>query len=167
MYASAGAWGLLKMAPLIVPRRQFLRGLASLAVCAPAVVRASSLMIVSARFCGSSRVTVPWAVAQEAPALLQREMERRFAEMLFGADDLPEEAENVLLTRPAVVAEVKMTALWEMRTLFGLRGSRPQLLEDLPSEVQVGLLAMFGAGLDGSSGACGEVTSPASALRPI
>jgi hypothetical protein len=39
-----------------------------------------------------------------------------------------------------------MTALWEMRTLFGLRGSRPQLLEDLPSEVQVGLFAMFGAG---------------------
>ena len=35
---------------VIVPRRQFLRGLASLAVCAPAVVRASSLMGVSARF---------------------------------------------------------------------------------------------------------------------
>jgi hypothetical protein len=155
MYASAGAWGLLKMAPLIVPRRQFLRGLASLAVCAPAVVRASSLMIVSARFCGSSRVTVPWAAAQEAPALLQREMERRFAEMLFGADNLPEEAES-FLTGPAVVAEATMTALWEMRTLFGLRGSRPQLLEDLPSEVHVGLLAMFGVGLDGSSAACAE-----------
>jgi hypothetical protein len=146
MYASAGVWGLLKMAPLIVPRRRFLRGLASLAVCAPAIVRASSLMPVSAKFYGSSRATLAWPVARDAPALLQHEMERRFAETLFGVEHLSADAENPLLTRGAVVAEAEMTALWEMRTLFGLRGSRPQLLEDLPSEVQVGLFAMFGAG---------------------
>jgi hypothetical protein len=145
MYTSAVAWGLLKMAPLIVPRRQFLRGLASLAVCAPAVVRASSLMPLSAKFCGSSRAPLAWPAARDASALLQHEMERRFAETLFGAEHLLADAENPPLTPRAVVAEAKMTALWEMRTLFGLRGSRPQLLEDLPSEVQVGLFAMFGA----------------------
>jgi hypothetical protein len=134
------------MGRLIVPRRQFLRGLTSLAVCAPAVVRASNLMAVSARFCDSSRATLAWPVAREAPALLQHEMERRFAETLFGADNLSAEAENSFLTRRAIVAEARMTALWELRTFFGLRGSRPQLLEDLPSEVQVDLLAMFGAG---------------------
>jgi hypothetical protein len=134
------------MRPLIVPRRQFLRGLTSLAVCAPAVVHASNLMAVSARFCDSSHATLAWPVAREAPALLQHEMERRFAETLFGADNLSAEAENSFLTRRAIVAEARMTALWELRTFFGLRGSRPQLLEDLPSEVQVDLLAMFGAG---------------------
>jgi hypothetical protein len=134
------------MRPLIVPRRQFLRGLTSLAVCAPAVVHASNLMAVSARFCDSSQATLAWPVAREAPALLQHEMERRFAETLFGADNLSAEAENSFLTRRAIVAEARMTALWELRTFFGLRGSRPQLLEDLPSEVQVDLLAMFAAG---------------------
>jgi hypothetical protein len=134
------------MGRLIVPRRQFLRGLTSLTVCAPAIVRASNLMAVSARFCDSSHATLAWPVAREAPALLQHEMERRFAETLFGADNLSAEAENSFLTRRAIVAEARMTALWELRTFFGLRGSRPQLLEDLPSEVQVDLLAMFGAG---------------------
>jgi hypothetical protein len=134
------------MRPLIVPRRQFLRGLTSLTVCAPAIVRASNLMAVSARFCDSSHATLAWPVAREAPALLQHEMERRFAETLFGAHNLSAEAENSFLTRRAIVAEARMTALWELRTFFGLRGSRPQLLEDLPSEVQVDLLAMFGAG---------------------
>ena len=134
------------MRPLIVPRRQFLRGLTSLAVCAPAVVHASNLMAVSARFCDSSHATLAWPVAREAPALLQHEMERRFAETLFGAHNLSAEAENSFLTRRAIVAEARMTALWELRTFFGLRGSRPQLLEDLPPEVQVDLLAMFAAG---------------------
>lgn len=134
------------MGSLIVPRRRFLRGLTSLAVCAPAVVRASNLMAVSARFCDSSHATLAWPVAREAPALLQHEMERRFAETLFGADNLSAEAENSFRTRRAIAAEARMTALWELRTFFGLRGSRPQLLEDLPSEVQVDLLAMFGAG---------------------
>ena len=134
------------MRPLIVPRRQFLRGLTSLAVCAPAVVHASNLMAVSARFCDSSHATLAWPVAREAPALLQHEMERRFAETLFGVDNLSAEAENSFLTRRAIVAEARMTALWELRTFFGLRGSRPQLLEDLPPEVQVDLLAMFAAG---------------------
>ena len=134
------------MRPLIVPRRQFLRGLTSLTVCAPAIVRASNLMSVSARFCDSSHATLAWPVAREAPALLQHEMERRFAETLFGVDNLSAEAENSFLTRRAIVAEARMTALWELRTFFGLRGSRPQLLEDLPPEVQVDLLAMFAAG---------------------
>jgi hypothetical protein len=130
------------MAPLIVPRRQFLRGLASLAVCAPPVVRASSLMAVSARFCGSSHAMLAWPVAREASALLQHEMERRFAETLFGGDNL---------TRSTVVAEARMTALWELRTCFGPRGSPPQRLEDLPSEVQVVIFSMFGARPDGGS----------------
>ena len=76
------------MGSLTVPRRQFLRGLASLAVCAPAVVRASSLMGISARFCWSSRAAPRWTAPQEALALLQHEMERRFTETLFGAENL-------------------------------------------------------------------------------
>src|ERR1700722_9861693 len=62
--------GLPTMGSLVVPRRRFLRGLASLGVFAPAVVRASSLMV-SARFCRSSRVTPACAATQEALALLQ------------------------------------------------------------------------------------------------
>jgi hypothetical protein len=140
------------MGSLTVPRRQLLRGIASLAVCAPAVVRASSLMGVSARFCGSYYATPPWAATQEALALLQHEMERRFAETLFGAENLSAEAENFVLSRNSVVAEAKITALWELRTLFGPRGSRPKL-EDLPAEVRSGLSSMFGACPDASSGA--------------
>jgi hypothetical protein len=141
------------MGSLVVPRRRFLRGLASLAVCAPAVARASSLMEVSARFCRSSRVTPACAATQEALALLQHEMERRFVETLFGAENLSAEAENFVLSRNSVVAEAKITALWELRTLFGPRGSPPKPLEDLPAEVRAGLSSMFGAGSDGSSGA--------------
>ena len=139
------------MAPLIVPRRQFLRALASLAVCSPAVVRASNLMEVSARFCGASRVTSPCAATQEALALLQHEMERRFAETLFGADNLSAEAEHSVPTRRPVIAEAKITALWELRMSFGPRGSPPKPLEDLPAEVRAGLSSMFGAGPEGSS----------------
>jgi hypothetical protein len=124
----------------MVPRRQFLRGLASITVCAPAVVRASNLMAVNAKFCGFSGATLPWVITREAPALLQHELERRFAETLFGADHLSAEAESSLLTRRVIVKEAKMTALWELRTLFGPRGSRPQPLEDLPCDVQAGLL---------------------------
>ena len=139
------------MGSLIVPRRQFLRGLASLGVCAPAVVRASSLMGVSARFCWSSRAAPPWAASQEALALLQHEMERRFAETLFGAENLSAEAEGAVLSRSPVVAEAKITALWELRTLFGPRGSPPKALEELPAEVRAGLSSMFGACSDASS----------------
>jgi hypothetical protein len=53
--------------------------------------------------------------------------------------------------RRAVVAEAKTTALWELRTLFGPRGSPPRPLEDLPAEVRAGLFSMFGAGPDGNS----------------
>jgi hypothetical protein len=84
---------------------------------------------------------------------LQHEMERRFVETLFGAENLSAEAENFVLSRNSVVAEAKITALWELRTLFGPRGSPPKPLEDLPAEVRAGLSSMFGAGSDGSSGA--------------
>jgi hypothetical protein len=143
--------GFGKMGSLIVPRRQFLRGLASLAVCAPAVVRASTLMGVRARFCGSSRAAPPWAAAQDALALLQHEMERRFAETLFGAENLSAEAENSVLTRSPLVAEAKITALWELRTSFGPRGAPPKPLEDLPAEVRADLFSMLGACPDAGS----------------
>ena len=140
--------GLRRMGSLVVPRRGFLKGLASLAVCAPAVVRAPSLMGLSARFCWSYRETPPWTAPQEALALLQHEMERRFAETLFGAEGLSAEAESVIPSCSPMVAEAKITALWELRTLFGPRGSPPKPLEDLPAEVREGLFSMFGSGRD-------------------
>jgi hypothetical protein len=82
------------MSSLIVPRRRFLRGLASLAVCAPPVVRASSLMPISARHYPCAHAAPPWATPENALALLQHELERRFAESLFGAEGLSPEAEN-------------------------------------------------------------------------
>jgi hypothetical protein len=140
------------MGSVVAPRRQFLRGLASLVVCSPAVLRASTLMGVSARFCASSNVTSQWPT-EDALALLQREMERRFAEKLFGAEVLSEEAETPFLARSSVVAEAKITALWELRTAFGPRGSPPKPLEDLPAEVRAGLSSMFGFGHGASSDA--------------
>ena len=140
------------MGSLTVPRRQFLRGLASLAVCAPAVVRAPSLMGISARFCWSSRAAPPWTAPQEALALLQHEMERRFTETLFGAENLSAEAEDCIVSQGPVVAEAKTTVLWELRTLFGPRGSPPKPLDDLPAEVRAGLSSMFGTCSDASSG---------------
>jgi hypothetical protein len=133
------------MSSLVVPRRQFLRALGSLAVCAPAVVPATSLMRISARFCISARALPPWATTQDALALLQHEMERRFAETLFGEDSRPAEAENGVPTRSPAVAEAKMTALWELRTLLGPRGSPPKPLEELPAEVRAGVFSMLGA----------------------
>jgi hypothetical protein len=133
------------MSSLIVPRRRILQGLATLAVCAPAVVRASSLMGISARFCGSAGAIPPCSTAQEVLAWLQHEMERRFAETLFGSESLSEECANAGPTRSPVVAEAKITALWELRTWFGPRGSPPKPFEELPAEVQAGLVSMFGA----------------------
>ena len=132
------------MGSLTVPRRQFLLGLASLGVCAPAVVRAPSLMGVSARFCWSSRAAPPWTASQEALALLQHEMERRFTETLFGAENLSAEAEGYVMSQDPVVAEAKITELWQLRTLFGPRGSPPKALEDLPAEIRACLSSMFG-----------------------
>src|SRR3984957_16637563 len=137
------------MGSLIVRRRRFLLGVASFTVCAPAVVRASNLMGVSARFSGSALAIPPWPT-EDALALLQHEMERRFAETLFGAENLSAETENSVLTRSPVVAEAKITALWELLTLFGPRGSPPKPLEDLPAEVRAGLSSMLGACPDGS-----------------
>ena len=68
--------------------------------------------------------------------MLQHEMERRFAETLFGTENLSAEAENSVLARRPVIAETKTTELWELRTLFGPRGSPPKPLEDLPAEVR-------------------------------
>ena len=132
------------MGSLTVPRRQFLLGFASLGVCAPAVVRAPSLMGVSARFCWSSRAAPPWTASQEALALLQHEMERRFTETLFGAENLSAEAEDYVMGQDPVVAEAKITELWQLRTLFGPRGSPPKALEDLPAEIRACLSSMFG-----------------------
>ena len=129
------------MGSLVASRRQFLRGLAGAAVCAPAVVRASSLMEISARFCASPGAAAPWATTQEVVACLQREMERQFAETLFGAENLSAEAE---IARP-IVADAKITALWELRTQFGPRGARPTPLEEMPAEVRAGLLSMVEA----------------------
>jgi hypothetical protein len=140
------------MSSLIVPRRRFLRGLASLGVCAPAVVRASSLMGISARFCGSARASPSWASTQDALALLQHEMERRFAETLFGAEGLSAETENAVPAPRPVVAEAKITALWELRTRLGPRGSPPRPFEELPAEVRAGLFSMLGPSADGGSG---------------
>jgi hypothetical protein len=83
-------------------------------------------------------------------------MERRFAETLFGAENLSAEAENSVLTPSPVVAEAKITALWELRTLFGPRGAPPKPLEDLPAEVRAGLSSMFGSCPDASSEAWGD-----------
>jgi hypothetical protein len=138
-YSSASACGLPTMGSLVVPRRRFLRGLASLGVCAPAVVRASTLMQVSARFCDSSHMAPPWAATQDALALLQQEMERRFAETLFGSETLSAEAENSAATPRPVLAEIKITALWELRTSFGPRGSPPKSFAELPPEVRASL----------------------------
>ena len=152
------------MGSLTVPRRQFLRGLASLAVCAPAVVRAPSLMGVSARFCWSYRAVPPWTAPHEALALLQHEMERRFTETLFGAENLSAEAEDCVMTQGPVVAEAKTTELWALRTLFGPRGSPPKPLEDLPADVRAGLSSMFGGCPDASSRAW-AARLPSSAAR--
>jgi hypothetical protein len=135
---------LRKMSSLLVARRRFLSGLASVAVCAPAVVRASSLMGISARFCGSAGVAPPWASTREALAWLQNEMERRFAETLFGPESLSAEAETAVTAWSPVVADAKITALWELRTRFGPRGSPPKPLEEMPAEVRAGLFSMLG-----------------------
>ena len=129
---------LRRMGSLVVPRRRFLRGLASLAVCAPAVVRASNLMEVSAKFCGSSHMTLPSGshsggarpVAARNGAPIRRNAVRR--------RNSSAEVEESVVTRRPVIAEAKITALWELRTSFGPRGSPPKLLEDLPAEVRAG-----------------------------
>jgi hypothetical protein len=49
------------------------------------------------------------------------------------------------MTLSPVVADAKITALWELRTRFGPRGSPPKLLEELPADVWAGLFSMVGA----------------------
>ena len=133
------------MSSLTVPRRQFLRGLASAAVCAPGIVRASSLMRISARHCVFAPPASSWATTHDALAVLQHEMERQFAETLFGAESLSAEAENGVPTRNSIVAGAKITALWELRTWFGPRGAPPKPFEELPAEVRAGLFSILGS----------------------
>ncbi len=132
------------MSSRIVPRRRFLLSLASLAVCGPAVVRGSTLMRVSARCCISAEAVPSCVTTQDALALLQYELERRFDETLFGAASLQAEDEYTAPIQGPAIAEAKMTALWELRTLFGPRGSPPKPLEDLPAEVRSDLSSMLG-----------------------
>jgi hypothetical protein len=132
------------MSSLIVPRRQVLRGFASFVVCAPAIVRASSLMRISPKFFVSTPPVRQWTTSDDALAVLQHEMERRFAETLFGAGCLPEEAEGAAPIWNPRAAEAKITALWELRTWFGLRGSPPRPFEELPPEARAGLDLIFG-----------------------
>jgi hypothetical protein len=133
------------MGSFTVPRRRFLQGLASAAVCAPSVVRASSLMGISARFSLSVRAAPPWTATQDALGLLQHELERRFSETLFGAEALQADEDAAIQALRPVVAEAKITALWELRTWFGPRGSPPTPFEQLPAKVQAALVSMFGA----------------------
>jgi hypothetical protein len=163
--------GSTEMGSLIVPRRRFLRGLAAAAVCAPAVVRASSLMEISSRFCVPAGAAEPWATTQTALAWLQYEIERRFAETLFGAESLSAEAESSFPIRSPIVAEAKTTALWELRTWFGPRGSPPKPFEQLPAEVRAGLFSILrpsiDAGSEPSAGRSSSFGAPERDLRSI
>jgi hypothetical protein len=118
-------------------------------------------MTISAKFCGSTVTIPPWASAQEALAWLQHEMERRFAETLFGQEGLLAEPEGDVPTWNPVAAEAKITALWELRTRFGLRGSPPKPLEALPADIWAGLFSIVGT----SSGGYSEVGSAPFWLR--
>jgi hypothetical protein len=102
-------------------------------------------MAISVKFCGSAGATPSWATTQEVLAWLQHELERRFAETLFGQEDPSAEVEGVELPRSPLVAEAKITALWELRTWFGPRCSPPKPFEALPAEAQAALVSMFGA----------------------
>ena len=57
--------------------------------------------------------------------------------------ELSAEGENSILTRRPVVGEAKLTALWELRMLFGPRGSPPMPLEELPAEARAGLFSLL------------------------
>lgn len=99
-------------------------------------------MGISAKYCAPAVLPL-WATAQDALAVLQDEMERQFAETLFGEDGRQAAAEDVLPTLSPLSGEAKMTALWELRSWFGPRGSPPRRFEELPIEVQAALVSMF------------------------
>jgi hypothetical protein len=135
----------------LIVRRQFLQGLVSAVVCAPAVVRASSLMTVSAKL--SLPPALPsWANTHQALAWLQYELERRFAETLFGREDLVAEAEGAVAPRAPVFRDAKITALWELRSRFGPRGSPPKPFEELPADLRASVFSIVGAGSGAGSG---------------
>jgi hypothetical protein len=151
------------MGSLVVPRRKFLRGLAAAGVFAPAVVRASSLMEISARFSVSTSGAAPRATTHDVLAWLQHEMERRFVETLFGPQNLAAEAEDGPPRFGPFVVDAKITALWELRTRFGLKGAPPKPLDQMPVDVRAGLLSMIEASYKRSNGPALHLTTPCEA----
>ena len=99
-------------------------------------------MAISARLSVSAGAAPSWASTQQALAWLQYEMERRFAETLFGQEGLLAEAEGAVPTRSLGFADAKITALWELRTRFGPRGSPPKPLEELPPDIRASVFSM-------------------------
>jgi len=71
-------------------------------------------------------------------------MERRFDEALFGAAVLSADDYDLTPMRSPFAAQMKITALWELRTRFGPRGARPKSFQELPAEAQADLFSMFG-----------------------
>jgi hypothetical protein len=102
-------------------------------------------MRISGKLCYSVGAGPPWATSQEALAWLQHEIERRFAETLFGPESLSAEAERAVPVVIPVAADAKITRLWELRTRFGPRGSPPKPFEELPADVRAGLFSVVGA----------------------
>jgi hypothetical protein len=150
------------MISLVLRRRQFLSGMASLAICAPAIVRASSLMPVSTKHLGS---VAPWATAEEALGWVQRELERRFADLLFGEENSSSTDDGVAPNESLAIADLKTTALWELRTRLSPYVSRPPDLyragsvidwaewkprpfAELPAHIQASVVSTLGAPLD-------------------
>jgi hypothetical protein len=124
-------------------------------------------MRISAKFCDFSGAALPWETTEEALAWLQHEMERRFAETLFGEDGLLAEAESAVSTRRPVVAHAKITTLWELRTQFGPRGSPPKPFEELPADLRAGLFSIVGASPEAGGGWFSAFAARKSVLRSI
>ena len=124
--------GIPKMSSLIVPRRQFLQGLASAVVCAPAVVRASSLMAVSARFSVSAG---PRSAMGDAPRKRSPAAARNGASIRRNAvwpEGLSAEAEDAVPTRSPVVAEAKITHCGSCEPGSDLEVRRPNRSKSCP-----------------------------------
>ena len=151
MCSSADSRGICKMGSLLVPRRRFLRGIGSLVVCAPAVVRSPSLMRISAKFCVSDEFVRPWATTETLSPGSRKKWSVDSPKRCL-ARIVAHWRRKRSHARSPVVAEAKITALWELRTWFGPRGPPPKPFEDLPAEVRAGLLSMFRACPDAGSG---------------
>jgi hypothetical protein len=129
-------------------------------------------MPISARYSPLAPAAPPSVTPQDALALLQHEMERRLAETLFGAEGLSPEAEDGVSRRSPIIAEAKITALWQLRTWFGPRGSPPKPFAELPAEVQAGLFSILepsagGAGSESWKAGFASFAAGESVLRSI